>query len=1668
MLAQISTPPTTGDGSIGAPYEIETLENLYWISENGETWGNTLHYIQTADIDASETKNWTTVGWKPIGNSSATFNGTYNGQGYTISNLYIKRKTTDYIGLFGFVTDATIKNLGLNHVDITGRQYTGGLVGRAVNSNIDSCYTSGAITGTSYVGGFAGNAYGSTLNYSHSSCNVTGTGTVGGFIGSNSYGVTKYSFSTGVVHGVSSVGGFVGWNAAGHDTRLCYSHSRVDRLSGTNTKIGRFAGHNTSGIIFSYATGRVTYSGATNPTNKGFIGDNSGTFQNNFFDNQNSFQTTGTGAIARSTADMMQETSYTGWDFTTTWGLVGADYPFLSEHAIDSLAPLGDGTIENPYQIATLQNIYWLSLKPTVWDKHFIQTTNIDASPTSFWFDGRGLIPIGTISIRFSGTYNGAGHIVDNLHISRPTQQNVGFFGVTEGSEIADLGITNANVTGYASVGILAGSHGRSASFTTLIQYCYTSGNAFGNLYTGGLAGYVSDAQIKDSYSMANANRLSGTNASFGPFAGHNDESSFIHNYSIGNIYYFNGSNPTDKAFIGSDQNTVIYEDNFFDNQVSNQNSSIGATAKTTVQLQNPETFASWDFGTWLIDPAINEGYPYLLPYRALVQTSSVVNITSTSVVTGGDVTEDNGYTVTQKGVVWSTLPNPTVDVNEGITNDGAGTGTYVSNIANLDPGTEYYVRAYAISSKGNSYGEQLSFISTPSGSGTEIDPFQIGNLTQLKWMNHNEDYWDKHFIQIADINASPVASWNSGEGWKPLGYFIKADSFNYFTGSYDGQEYTIDSLFINNTSAQNQGFFGYAKNATIKNLVLENIDFTGSSYLGGLVGISIDNEIKNTHIVSASINGTYYVGGICGRSITSTVGLCQSSGNISGNNYVGGLIGQNITTSIDSSHSTCTVHGLENIGGLVGINKDNAAILNSSSISLAVTGNDVVGGLAGKNDNSRIENCFRNGDVTSSATSSNTEMGGLVGANINGSIIKNSFSENGKVSRGGAMPDHYSISSAGGLAGSNNASTIVNCHSTFDITHGNGYVGGLVGYNADGVISSSFATGNVIGASGLGGLVGQSENASVIINCYSRGTITIKEQYAYSATTFGGLVGRNTTSTISNTYSTGGIYYEVFGIPNPYSKGLVGEDEEGVYSSNFFNTTLSNQSSSTGATAITSEQMQEQETFAGWDFSNVWGFEAGVNDEFPVINAADLPVVVITAFSDTTTSTNAISADVLYENGSAIIAKGIVWDIVPNPDITNNIGKSNEATDDTSFVTQIENLLPGKTYYARPYAENSIGTAYGNEAMFITEGAAPSITTKSIANITETSALGGGIITTDGDSPVAVRGIVWGTNPNPSLETNEGTSPGTTETADFESPLTGLTPNTTYYVRAYATNGEGTGYGNEVQFSTATDLPALTTKSISSITDNSAMGGGIVNSDGGSAITARGIVWGTSSNPTLETNEGTSPGTTETADFESPLTGLTPNTTYYVRAYATNVGGTGYGNELTFSTVEMYYTMTFVSNSSEGGIASLAAGQSEGPFPAGALVNIQAIANEGYQFVEWTLNGVTISTEADYTYTMPAENISLTAVFSIANNIDISSLYDMCAYPNPFYDQIYLKNVTGKLKVEVTNIQGHKIYVKQLNGNYKINTSQLVPGIYFIRLEYNDGQTRVVRMTKE
>ena len=312
-----------------------------------------------------------------------------------------------------------------------------------------------------------------------------------------------------------------------------------------------------------------------------------------------------------------------------------------------------------------------------------------------------------------------------------------------------------------------------------------------------------------------------------------------------------------------------------------------------------------------------------------------------------------------------------------------------------------------------------------------------------------------------------------------------------------------------------------------------------------------------------------------------------------------------------------------------------------------------------------------------------------------------------------------------------------------------------------------------------------------------------------------------------------------------------------------------------------------------------------GYGDEIPFTTIrASLPTVT-TATTQAIYYNNVISGgNVTSDGGAPVTERGVCWGTSTGPNTSGNKVISDSGTG--SYGSPIDGLLGSTTYFVRAYAINKIGTAYGNEESFTTPAApvtGPILTTVTPSAIGLTSATTGGNITDSGGAEVIARGICWNTSPAPSLS-NFVKTDGSGGIGIFSCAMTGLTPNTKYYVRAYATNTSYTWFGDELTFTTAAVaavIPTLTTTAVSSISAATATSGGSITSDGGAAITAAGVCWSLSASPTITSSKTTD--VPAAGSFASSITGLAVNTLYYVRAYATNSAGTAYGNQVSFTT---------------------------------------------------------------------------------------------------------------------------------------------------------------------
>jgi uncharacterized repeat protein (TIGR02543 family) len=357
LIWQVGAEFAGGSGTMEDPYLIATVDHLNNVRNHLDK-----HFMQTADLDLSGYRSGS--GWVPIGTSAAPFTGTYNGNGYTISNLFIAQEGnsgayTVRAGLFG-TTEVTagISNLSLESVDVTGCYYVGGLVGfnRGEITNVSvsgkvtgeldtgglAGYNNGPITGSVFTGDVTstdkieyGQWTGGLVGYNSgaitdcwASATVVSEGTdAGGLIGENlEAGIITESFSAGSVTAGSYTGGLVGTNSG--EITACYSICTVNCYGYSD--VGGLVGANSGPITDSFAAGKVE--GSTYDVG-GLVGDTfPETVARCYWDTETSGQSTSDGGTGKTTAEMKQLATFENWDFLIIWDINADDnngYPFL-------------------------------------------------------------------------------------------------------------------------------------------------------------------------------------------------------------------------------------------------------------------------------------------------------------------------------------------------------------------------------------------------------------------------------------------------------------------------------------------------------------------------------------------------------------------------------------------------------------------------------------------------------------------------------------------------------------------------------------------------------------------------------------------------------------------------------------------------------------------------------------------------------------------------------------------------------------------------------------------------------------------------------------------------------------------------------------------------------------------------------------------------------------------------------------------------------------------------------------------------------------------------------------------------------------------------------------------------------------------------------------------
>lgn len=616
----------SGDGSADNPYIIMTLEQLDSVRND-----LTSHYKLGADIDASETAGWNNgEGFEPIGgngNAASRFTGDFDGTGHVIRNLTVNRPSTDFVGLFGIVgSGGVVRDVGLVEGSITGKNETGGLAGYSeAGSSISSSYTSVSVNGSVHVGGLAGR-YDGALSDSYATGPVSGTAAVGGLAGNLERADVIRSYATGEVNGSVHAGGLAGMSLG---STIIQSYA-IGAVNGIDTA-GGLVGMTDYGLIQqSYASGAVSGRGYTG----GLIGSNNGALiEDSFWDQEATGQNsacgnntdgygvtcTPTGLI---TVQALMQNSYSSWDFTNDWFMVeGSTRPFLRSE--------WSQTITNAHQLQLMM------MNPVVnytlaRDIDF-ETVFTDSSRSDMWATlsgaGAGFAPIGrNYNMPFTGKFDGANHVIENLIINRPDTDFVGLFGyLGSGGVVRNVGLEGGFIRGRYTTGALVGeSYGGTiaqayssldvsgdsnvggvvgqSNIGGIVSQSFATGSITGQFAVGGLIGRNERSTINDAFSTGSVNASSEVGGLVGRNVGYINRA-----YAVGRV---TANDDSVGGLVGRNFEPVI--SGRYDSQTSGHGDAGKGTPTTTAEMKQRATFESeWDFvNVWTIEEG--RAYPAL------------------------------------------------------------------------------------------------------------------------------------------------------------------------------------------------------------------------------------------------------------------------------------------------------------------------------------------------------------------------------------------------------------------------------------------------------------------------------------------------------------------------------------------------------------------------------------------------------------------------------------------------------------------------------------------------------------------------------------------------------------------------------------------------------------------------------------------------------------------------------------------------------------------------------------------------------------------------------------------------------------------------------------------------------------------------------------------------
>ncbi|MBI9032137.1 carboxypeptidase regulatory-like domain-containing protein [bacterium] len=619
----------------------------------------------------------------------------------------------------------------------------------------------------------------------------------------------------------------------------------------------------------------------------------------------------------------------------------------------------GLGTRESPYLIDDIDDLIFISNFHQIWDKHFLQTSDIDASSTTTLNDGAGFTPIGNSLTYFTGTYNGQGYTISELYINQNTSY-IGMFKIAKYASILNLGLDNVNIHGWQSVGAIAGYVEDSN-----ISNCFVTGSFISSTnIVGGLFGEAQGSNISSCYTdsavsgegnvggligLARQNLNVNNNYVTGPVTGNNNVGGLIgfvyYNVQISNCYATGAvtGNSYVGGLIGKDlAGNLTIEGSFWDILTTGQTESAGGIGRTTAQMKNIDTYlnAGWDFeDIWFIHSEMNSGYPVF--HSTAIKNNQIVNNANHISLTPTISFEVNSIYQNYE-LYFGSTPNPETALIPYGSVTNPITYTFTEALEYL---TDYYwtVILYDINSDVTTFNYTFKTRPVLDGLGTEESPYLINDLSNLITLSDDFYYWDKFLTQTAHIDASETSNLNNGFGFIPIG----TESIN-FSGTYDGQGYTISNLYIDRVYDDYGGLFGYAQSASFSNISIIRAEIHGIGLIGSLLGAGYQSSFTNCYAM-ANVNGYSKVGGLVGEIYSSIFEQCYATGTVNAlpGTAAGGLIGFASNTMVNNSFSTGTVSAYYGYcGGLIGY--IHYSTVNNCYSTGTVTGPSNVGGLIG------------------------------------------------------------------------------------------------------------------------------------------------------------------------------------------------------------------------------------------------------------------------------------------------------------------------------------------------------------------------------------------------------------------------------------------------------------------------------------------------------------------------------------------------------------------------------------------------------------------------------------------------------------------------------------------------------------------------------------------------